>query len=349
MNKKTFYLAITIFSVLISSCTSVLDNNIDSATIENDVQAIKEKFPDLDSLKLNILDNLVIISKGREAYVSEIESRLEDSEYSVDKIVVDKDIFNEEKENIFNYFKAQNVSYNQLLAEIDTVNMIDERYEMKAQDIYQEIDQFCIEKQKEIEEREKKAEEIKTKLNEMVDLKIIGIRETEYDYRDVVEVKIQMTNKTSKPIEAISFNMVLTDKLGNKLATLRCRSNDRFVNSDVGYWTYERWDRSEIYNALKNTKLSHITTKQEITKINHGGELISAYDDIDDLLVINYEYETPEKLNGYCPYLEDEDELNIQLEKLKSEKEKEIEKATPIINKYQEMTTKLVDFSKMFE
>merc|ERR1711976_773175 len=104
----------------------------------------------------------------------------------------------------------------------------------------------------------------------MVDLKIIGIRETEYDYRDVVEVKIQMTNKTSKPIEAISFNMVLTDKLGNKLATLRCRSNDRFVNSDVGYWTYERWDRSEIYNALKNTKLSHITTKQEITKINHG-------------------------------------------------------------------------------
>ncbi|MBC8181173.1 hypothetical protein H8E88_08615 [candidate division KSB1 bacterium] len=346
---KKIYLPLLTLIVLITSCTSVLDNKIESSTIESNVQQIKEKYPELDTLKLEILESLVTFNKGREAYITELEEITKDSEYSFEKLIVSEETFNEQKDNLFNYLKAEEISFNRLLSEIDTVNAINDRFDIEAQGIYKKIDTYCIEKQKEIEEREEKAKEIKAKLNSMVDLKIISIRETEYDYRDVVEVKIQMTNKTSKPIEAISFNMEITDKLGNKLATLRCRSNDRFVKSDVGYWTYERWDQSDTYKALKNTKLSHISTKQEISKINHGGELISAYDNIDDLLVINYDYTTPEKLYGYCPYLEETDELKTELEKLKEKKEKEIEKSTPIINKYQTITSKLIDFSKMFD
>jgi hypothetical protein len=346
---KKFFAPLLTLAVLFTSCTSVLDNKIESSTIESNVQKIKEKHPELDTLKLEILESLVTFNKGREAYIAELEEKTSDSEYSFENLIVSEEKFNEQIDNLFNYFKTEQISFNKLLSEIDTVNAINDKFDIEAQDIYKKIDAFCIEKQKEIEEKEQKAKEIKAKLNSMVDLKIISIRETEYDYRDVVEVKIQMTNKTSKPIEAISFNMEITDKLGNELATLRCRSNDRFVKSDVGNWAYERWDQSETYKALKNTKLSHISTKQEISKINHGGELISAYDNTDALLVLNYDYTTPEKLYGYCPYLNDTDDLKIELEKLKEKKENKIEESTPIINKYQTITSKLIDFSTIFE
>lgn len=346
---RKIYAPLLTLTVMITSCTSVLDNKIESSTIESNVQQIKEKYLELDTMKLEILESLVIFNKGREAYIAELEEKMKDSEYSIEKMIVSEETFNEQRDNLFNYLKAEEISFNKLLSEIDTVNAINDRFDIEVQDIYDKIDAFCIEKQKEIEEREQEARKIKAKLNSMVDLKIISIRKTEYDYRDVIEVKIQMTNKTSKPIEAISFNMEVTDKLGNKLATLRCRSNDRFVKSDVGYWTYERWDQSDIYKALKNTKLSHISTKQEISKINHGGDLISAYDNVDDILVINYDYISPEKLHGYCPYLEDSHDLKIELEKHNEKKEKEIEKSTPIINRYQTTTSKLIDFSKIFD
>lgn len=338
-----------ILIVLISSCTSVLDNKIDVSNIESNVEKIQKKYPEMDSLKLAILKNLVTINKGRDVFIAKLKERTEETDYSFEKVIVNEEKFEEQKDNLFNYMTAEQITFNKLLSEIDTVNSIKERFEIEVQNVYREIDSACIAKQKEIEEREQKANEIKAKLNSMVDLKIISIRKTEYDYRDVVEVKIKMTNNTSKPIEAISFNIEITDKLGNKLATLGCRSNDRFIESDVGYWTYHRWESSEIYKALKNTKLSHISTKQEISKINHGGELISAYGEVDELAKINYDYTTPEKLNGYCPYLEDTDDLKTELEKLKEEKEKEIAQSTPIINKYQKITSNLIDFSRMLD
>jgi len=344
--KKENCLIIIIMALIFSSCSTILNEKIEPSTLEDNVRIIKEKYPDLDSLKVDILDKLIYFNKGRDAYISELESIMEDSEFSLKSFIVDEEKFNEQKDNLFNYFEAQEISFGELLAEIDTIHAINDRFDNEAQDLYQKIDAYCSEKQKEIEASEKKAEEIKARLNEMVDLKIISIRETEYDYSDVIEVKIQMTNKTSKPIEAISFNMELTDKLGNKLATLGCKSNDRFVNSDVGYWIYDRWDNSEIYNSLKNTRLSHITTKSEISKINHGGELISAYD---DLLIINFEYETPEKLDGYCPYLDDTDELKIELDKLKKRKEIEIQESTPIMNKYKDITLKLINIPNIFD
>lgn len=73
MKKKIYlnssYLLITIIALIFSSCSSVLDEQIESTTIEASVQKIKEKYPDLDSLKLNLLENLVTFNKGREAYI----------------------------------------------------------------------------------------------------------------------------------------------------------------------------------------------------------------------------------------------------------------------------------------
>lgn len=338
---------LTVLVTVMTSCSNVLDNKIDTATIEADIKEIKANNPDLDSTKTEILDNLLTLSKGRDTYIDEKINSKETTK-SLEKYVVDEGNFKEVTDNLFNYFKANEITYNKLLSEIDSLNYLDEKYDNKLKSVYEEIDKICIEKQKEMDERDAKAEKIKEQLNEMVDLEILSITETERDYRDVIQVKIKMTNKTDKRIEAIGFNMVLTDKLGNDIATLKCKSNDGFTNSDIGYWIYGRYDQRETFKALQNVNVSHVTAKKEITKINHAGELISAYDDdLESLLSINYDYETPDKLNGYCPYLEDEHELMKKIENAREEKKKEIENKFPILNKYQEMQKKLFDFSNI--
>lgn len=373
-NNSLVVFLIIILSVLIFSCTSPshINNKIESETLINNVKSIKEKYPNLDSLKIEYLNELVAINKGRKAFVSYGSKYFKDEEY-VEKIVVDKAKFNEQKEKIFNYFNAKNITYYKLLNQISKLDSIEKNYKNRIQkisksmqEIYKDIDKRCLEIQKEIDKSESNTKKRENKLNKMVDLKIIGIAEKEYDHSDVVEVKIKMTNKTSKPIEAISFDLELTDKLGNKIVTIGCRSNNKFINSYIGYWTYDRWDNSEIFNKLKNTKLSHISyVKQQINKINHGGELISANDyeyesDImDEKHPINFEYKTPEILFGYCPY-SDNDELLSLLNKtlenwekkkkiLESEKKKEIEVHAPVAEKYYEMATKFVNISLAIE
>ena len=96
---RKIYLPLLTLIVLITSCTSVLDNKIESSTIEYNVQQIKEKYPELDTLKLEILESLVTFNKGREAYIAEFEEKTKDSEYSFEKLIVSEETFNEQKEN----------------------------------------------------------------------------------------------------------------------------------------------------------------------------------------------------------------------------------------------------------
>jgi len=332
----------------ITSCSNILDKKIELATIDNDIKEIKTKFPDFDSTKTEILDNLLAFSKGRDRYIND-RLKSKDKESSLEKYIVEEDKFKEIIDNLFNYFKANNITYKAFLTEIDSLKTLDDKYDNKLKSVYEEIDKVCNEKQKEAEEKDKKAKEIKEKLITMVELEVISIKETEYDYRDVVEVDIKMTNKTDKPIEAISFNITLTDKLGEVLADLGCKSNNRFTTTRVATYIYDEYETSDIYKALRNTKVSHVTAKKEISKINLDGEIISAYeDDYENLLLINYEYKTPEKLTGFCPYLDEENELMKKIKSAKEYKLKEIKDRFTILNKYQDELSKLFDFSKLY-
>ena len=133
---RKIYAPLLTLAVLITSCTSVLDNKIESSTIESNVQQIKEKNPELDTLKLEILESLVTFNQGREAYIAELEEKMDDSDYSLEKMIVSEETFNEQIDNLFNYLKAEEISFNKLLSEIDTVNAINNRFDIEAQDIH---------------------------------------------------------------------------------------------------------------------------------------------------------------------------------------------------------------------
>jgi len=268
--------------------------------------------------------------------------------------MVSEEKFNEQKDSMFNYFKAQQVSFSHLIAEADAEKKHYDQFEIDMKVHYEKIDSVCMKKQKLFDERDKEEKEVQERLNKMVDIKILSIRETNYDYRDAIEVKIKLTNKTSKPIEAIGFALELTDKLGYKVATLNCTSQNRFLKSTVSYWSYDRWERSDIYKALKNTKVSHVSTTKVISRINLDGELISSEEiltrfleeighdyltiiDYTYLSMVNRDYKTPDKPYGYCPYIGDDSELMIELEKAEKKSHAEIDKATPILTKIFEL------------
>lgn len=330
-------------SVIVLSCDATRDQIIIKDNVELSVVKIKEN-SDLDSTKIDLLDNLVALAKGRDEYIN---MRLkDDKEKSLKKYIVSKEKFDENVDNLFSYFLANKISYNKLLTEVDTLKLLRDKEDKALEGVYQEIDMFCRKRQKEIEEKELKARVIKDSLNKMVDLRILSIKETKIDYRDVVQVAIQMINKTDKKIEAIGFNMELTDKLGTNLGTLRCKSNNGFLKSDIGHWVYDRWENDEIYKSLRNTNVSHVTTKQEVTRLNIAGELISAYGDLEDL-VIDLKYKTPKKLKGYCSYLDDEDELSKKVDAVRDKTLKEIKVKLVSFAKYNEFNSKLFDFSQL--
>lgn len=347
MKTLTNFLTLMVLVIVMTSCSNVLDNKIDPLTIEADIIEIKANNSDFDSTKTDILDDLLALSKGREKYIDEKFNTKEDEEFA--EYIVEDEKFKEVTDNLFNYFKANEITYKDFLTEIDSIIALDEKYDNKLKSVYDEIDKICTEKQIEMDLKDTKAKKIKEQLNEMVDLEIMSIREVERDYRDVIEVKIKMTNNTDKKIEAIGFNMVLTDKLGTDIATLKCKSNNGFTTSTFGYWVFGRYDDSETFKALQNVSVSHVTAQKEISKINLGGELISAYEDnFESLLSINFDYKTPDKLSGFCPYLDDEHDLMKRINDERDRQIEEIEDRFEIINKYQDLTNELYDFSNIF-
>ena len=198
---RNVYLII-LTALLLSSCDRTLNQTITKENIEATTLKIKED-KDLDSLKIEILDNLVAISKGRETYIKQQGSE------SLAKYIIDEDKFSKNADDLFKKFATDKVTYKMILTEADSLIQMRESLNKKLENVYKEIDEFCTTKQKEINENELKARKIKDSLNQMVKIKLMSIRETEIDYKDVIEVVIQMTNLTNKRVEAIAFDLYI--------------------------------------------------------------------------------------------------------------------------------------------
>lgn len=348
---NSFYAFIFICLLALISCNDITDKPIRRDTMEKDVEAIKKslKGSDKDSIKINILDQLVSVSKDLDFYVQR-EKEMNDGKFSWTDYLVDKETFKSRTDKFFDALSEKKYTYKQLLKEIDEINKIKGNYYKELEPIYKEIDSVCKTCQNKVDAMQTDAESIKDSLNKMVELKLISIEKTEVDYLDAIAVRIKMTNKTEKPVEAISFAVDLVDKLGNKVVTLGCKSNDGFDKSDVGLWTYSKYDRNEIYDKLENVRASHVTMSQKIKKINLGGQILGLDTDNIDLgenfeYYVDLKYKTPKKLNGYCGYLKDKNPYNEEAEKIEKRRDEEIKKGDfPIVKLWTELS--VYDFDK---
>lgn len=344
-------LKVLCLSIIVLACNPV-NKEIDRNSMEKDIAKIKEKIKgsDPDSVKINMLDEFLSISKDREYYIA-FQKRISTGDYSLEKYVVPDDIFKERSAQFFAELKAKKYTYNQLFKELDEIEAIKNKYYKELEPIYKQIDSLCCSFQKYVDGSAKRAELFKDSLNKIVDLKLVSIYQTRIDYSDVIAVRIELINKTNKPIEAISFQVDLTDKLGSMVATLNCKTNNRFTKSYVGVWSYGRYDKSEIYNSLLNVSASNVTMKKQINKINLDGELLGV--DIDNLTMgdylkyrLDYQYKSPlKKLSGYCPYLVDDNPYNKKASEIEVKRSSEIKNGNfPIMKLWNEFT--IFDFSK---
>jgi hypothetical protein len=337
-----------LIGIIFTSC-DVTNKEIKKDNIEKDIAKIKEYIidSDPDSIKINFLDGLLSISQDLDYYIK-VQKEKYSEEYSIEEYLVSNETFKENTTKLFTELKDKKYTYKKLFKEIDEIIIIKEKYYKQLEPIYLQIDSVCTSAQAKIDDNKRQAELMKDSLNKTVELKLLSIRETEIGYLDVVAVRIEMINKTDKPIEALSFELELIDKLGNSVATLNCKTNDRFIKSDVGLWTFGRYDRGDMYDKLKNVNASHVKAKQKIKKINIDGNLFGA--DMDNLSIgehckfyVDFDYKSPKKLYGFCPYLKDDNPYTKNAKVIEGRRDKEIKKGEfPIIKLWDEL--ELYDF-----
>lgn len=324
-----------LFVFIFTSCSSPKNKVINRSSIQEDVEKLKKSLrkETADSNTIQTLDQLVSYSKDLDFFKKKIKEQIK-GDLDLDKYLVDEETFKEMSDKLFKAFEEKKYTYKQLFKEVESINALQEDNYNELLPVYKQIDSICQFYQKKIDETLGESDKIKDSLNKMVSLELVSIRQTEIDYSDVVAVQVRMTNRTEHPIEAISFELELTDKLGNKVATLNCKSNDRFVQSNVSNWTYKKYDLNDIYKSLENITAAHVSTKFRIKKINVDGKLIGS--EIDNLDLGEYfeyssnkDYKTPTgKLRGYCPYLKSENPFGKKVSEIDEKVEKEIEKGS---------------------
>lgn len=111
--------------------------------------------------------------------------------------------------------------------------------------------------------------------------------------------------------------------------------------------------RDRIFSLLLDNKISYAETRKSIinaTKIadEYADKLLYVYAQIDstckvlsDEAQMEYTYQTPEVLTGYCPFLKRDDPLYKQTDLLRSERDAEIEVKYPILTQLRKLESEL--------
>lgn len=145
MKQTTFWAILAIITII--SCNDIQDEIITQQNVEAVTPNIKEG-KSLDESKIFILDELVLISKGRNEF---IKSRTDGQRnFDIEKFIIDETTFNENSDKLFAFFKSNKITYKLLLMEVDSSITINNRYDKMLTDICRQIDRNCNEEQNRI-------------------------------------------------------------------------------------------------------------------------------------------------------------------------------------------------------
>ncbi len=295
---------------------------IQRETVLEDVADIKKTLTIGDSAKIEYLDMLCEYTVGFEKLVEE-----KNGESELLKDFINKEAYQNSMDSLFSEAKRKGYTYRDLLTEVDTLTNVKKSYEQAYQNLFRKIDSACIQIQNRIDSNEINNKKISDLVKESISVKLLSISKSEYDYSNDIEVKFLIRNDFPKPIYALSFQAVLTDRLGATVAILICKSNETVIRNFVGTWTFEKYgDNSETYKGLENVEARHVTVNYTIKKVNIGGKIIGVdtpiLGDMENLECNRNLKFNPKKHHGYCGYFKKDHPLELEYKNLNDKVDK---------------------------
>lgn len=351
MNIRISFTFLLAAILIFSSCTPVLDREIKTNKIADDLDKILLENSELESEKRSYLEKLVSFFNGRNAYLNYINDRFTNEFIDKNKdLFISEEEFNKKAELLSEYFKANQVTYKVLFNEFDSINSIIKSHNLETQSIYNKIDSICILKQNKRDSLDIFIWDQIEKLNSIVNINMTNfswrIQSPEFGntFSDLT-VNFQISNNTKHNIEAIDFDLIVFDKLDNRIASIPFTSYktiNRSINlSRTYYWEGDLPNHQEIRDGLWRKSVSKVKTKQTINKANISGEIYSRTS-LENQLRYNKNYVSPTKLSGNCPYLRSDNKHLINLNKLNEVKEQNVESATPTIQFIDDLFSEII-------
>jgi len=227
---------------------------------------------------------------------------------------------------------ALELTPNQLFAHLDSVRKIEANYTPHLQSLFYEIDEFCIDHQHQVEEFLL----LKNRLKNMVDVRIVALRKTTWDYyKDVIELKVRAYNRSGKPIRRFDYSLRFAHKNGDASVILDLDFPLPVENTYNYSYIYDDVAHRNTYNALEDFMRTGYEYTYQITGIAFPGETISLKNKEIAQLFSRSKYidNAPrvESASDYCPYLNETDPLIMEVTRLLNEKNQEIKGRYPYL------------------
>lgn len=323
MNINKIIITITA-AVLICGCNP-LSEQIDRNNLKNDISKIKAKNPELPSNQIQMLDELVILTEGRDAYCKSRSHMPSD-------LVVPEPEFEKAVAEFFDYCKENNITYEELLAQMEQSSEISKIRQPELDKLEKEVDEICPSLKKEWDDFE-------NHLNSIAKIRLIKINTIDAPTGHLVQLDLNVTNKTNQPINAIQCGVRFNDKFGKEvtfkklIGSTTIRSN----SSQTLYFPFYEKDDPETYNLFRGKNPDMYNIQYQILKINHGGEIMPEGDG----LFFHYH---SDPLPGYCPYITSNHELKMKEERISSEIKGEVKQKCPAWNALNEVNSKVLTY-----
>ena len=117
---------------------------------------------------------------------------------------------------MFNYFNLNNITYKKLFTEIDSLNVINERYQKKLLPIYAKADTICKNIQEGMDLRDSFINQEINRLTQKVEFQVVSINKNE-GFQKIIELDISLTNKLTNDFNRFNGTIIFFDSKRNKI------------------------------------------------------------------------------------------------------------------------------------
>ncbi len=315
---------------------NVLNTPITRKNFNNVVDIVFDKKIDLNDGEANFLEELHTINLGRKKHLEYLSRK----GYSYNtKLLANKYRFNRVRNLLFDFIEENNVTLNDFFNYLNEKDVLRSKFDNKHSKFYKKVDSYNLEVQSYIDNIPSIIEKEIDKLNDRFSIEYDGIEVVDHVPIDpnvnvflpVLELKIKGINHSLESIKHLRYTIVFLNENGEKLYSLDRGSP---TNTYVGYEynsviSFEpriqpepeidekkmtedqlfllRWreNKNRIYNSLTQGLIHDVKIK--VTKLSTAE---NTYPDLGELKKYakyeNHNYKTPERLNGYGPYSNEE-------------------------------------------